>query len=188
MVIRELDAHKFQFGKYPDGEDVPGYEGPLVPPADDVLNLFAVIEKITKGPIPLSLAGFWQYVGSVNLVGYYPDWPDNTDPLWVDSPEVTLAELSEWSDLDVSDAEGFALGAVISPDVLHKDNVSGGLPYRITLPNAASDAVVLNEGRNMYFVEYLRQALDGGGFPGFESDPEVMPRWLDEISEDVRRF
>lgn len=76
----------------------------------------------------------------------------------------------------------------IAPDELHKDNVSGGLPYGIVLPDAVADGLLLNSANVIYFVEYLRQALDWGGFPGFATDSNAMPKWLDRLSESVQRF
>lgn len=188
MLIDGLAKHGFQFGSYPDGESVSGYDAPLVPPSDNVDDLIADIERLVGGPVPLSLAGFWRVVGSVSLVGYHPNWPDNTDPLWVESPDVTIAEYPDWLDRRNSDPEEPQFAAQIAPDVLHKDNVSGGLPYEIPLPNAAADAVLLNQGSNLHFVEYLRQALRWGGFPGYVDDPDAFPRWMGYLTERVRQF
>jgi hypothetical protein len=187
-LIGGLERHGFEFGRYPDGEEVPGYDAPLVPPPANADELIREIERLAAGPVPLSLAGFWRYVGSVNLVGSHPAWPDNTDPLWVEMPGVTLAEYPDWLDRSNSDPDEPPFAAQIAPDVLHKDNVSGGLPYEIALPDPAADGLLLNGASDIYFVEYLRQALDWGGFPGFATDPDAMPEWLDRLSESVQRF
>jgi hypothetical protein len=187
-LVRGLEKHRFVFGQYPDGEEVPGYEAPLVPPPDDVDERIVEIERLAGGPIPLSLAGFWRHVGSVNLVGSHADWPENTDPLWVDTPELTIDEFPNWLDRRTSDPDEPSFAAQIAPDVLHKDNVSGGLPYEIALPDAAIDGRLLNGASDLYFVDYLRQALQWGGFPGFASDPEAMPRWLDRLRKEIRGF
>lgn len=187
-LVAGLKRHGFEFGRYPDGEVVPGYAGPLVPPSKHVESELNEIESLVGGPLPLALVAFWRYVGSVNLVGAYPDWPDGSDPLWVDPPAATIDEFPNWLDRKAFDPDERAFGAQIAPDSLHKDNVSGGLPYEILLPNAAIDGELSNEGSGLYFVEYLRQALDWGGFPGFASDPDGMPAWLDKLSERVDRF
>jgi len=190
-VIAGLKIHGFRFGVYPDGEPVPGYAGPLVPPAADVDSRIAELESLVNGPIPLSLAGFWRYVGAVALVGAHPEWPDPSsellsDPLWVEGPEASIAEVRE--KLEDREREDEPLAAVIAPDALHKDNISGGEPYEIEIPSASADALLLHEGNDYYFVEYLRQALDWGGFPGFAGEPDAMPAWLDRLSEKVVRF
>jgi hypothetical protein len=181
-VIQGLTIHGFRFGVYPDGGPVPGYSAPLLPPASDVDEQIARLESLVNGPIPLSLAGFWRYVGKVRLVGSHPEWPEElmSDPLWVDGPDVT--------DVQERLADGEPFTALIAPDVFHKDNISGGPAYEIEIPDAAADAIVRNEGNDYYFVEYLRQALDWGGFPGFSADPDAMPPWLDRLSEKVKRF
>jgi hypothetical protein len=56
----------------------------------------------------------------------------------------------------------------IAPDEYHKDNVSGGAPDEIHLPNSAMDAELENEWHETSFVEYLRVCFKWGGFPGFE--------------------
>lgn len=99
LLISGLERDGFELGRYPDGEQVPaGYDAPLVPPPANVDEQIREIERLAAGPVPLSLAGFWRYVGSVNLVGSHPDWPDGTDPLWVEIPEATIAEYPEWLD------------------------------------------------------------------------------------------
>lgn len=183
-LVAGLEKQGFEFGYYPDGEDVPAYRGPLVPPASNVGRTIAKLEKVVGGPVPLALAGFWRYVGDVCLVGMHPDWPASlcSDPLWVDRPSFALSEAREWfSEGEPEDDDGFA--APIAPDALHKDNVSGGAPYEIALPDAAADAVLLNEGNDYFFVDYLRQALRWGGFPGFAASPDLMPAWLVRLSE-----
>jgi hypothetical protein len=85
----------------------------------------------------------------------------------------------------------------IAPDVLHKDNVSGGLPYSIKLPNAGADALLCNEWHNVGFIPYLRIAiLDWGGFPGLsQAKPQhkwrtsaaytKVPDWCGELTRDL---
>src|SRR5260370_37582619 len=76
------------------------------------------------GPIPLSLCAFWQVVGTVSLIGRAPEgWPDYSDPLFVSPPDYGLFEVRERESGE--DSEGtFMCG--LAPDVLHKDNISGG--------------------------------------------------------------
>ena len=116
------------------------------------------------GPLPLSLAAFWQEVGSVDFVGRHRDWPAGRDPLVVYPPEGALSELEM---LEEDDSGKFE--ACLAPDDLHKDNISGGDAYAIGLPDPCSDSMVLNERHGLLFVPYLRLAiLRWGGFPGLD--------------------
>ena len=85
----------------------------------------------------------------------------------------------------------------IAPDVFHMDNVSGGVPYEIALPNGAFDAPLQGEWRGTSFVAYLRTAiLDWGGFPGLsEESPQQRWRrdrtvapWVNELKKDLQPF
>jgi hypothetical protein len=62
----------------------------------------------------------------------------------------------------------------ISPDLLHKSNISGTGGNTIVLPNAAADAVIeAPEGpHGLMFVSYIRNSFRWGGFPGFADEPE----------------
>lgn len=189
-LVSHLKDAGFQFGIYPDGEEVPGYKGPLLGPDPQIEQKIARLEELVGGPIPLSLSGFWKWVGSVNLVAFQPELTlhGTFDPLWVDQIDVTLNEYQEWLYRRDYDNETQPFAAVISPDALHKDNVSGGSPYEITLPDAAIDAVLANEGSDIRFGNYLRNAIDWAGYPGFAAEPEQFPAWLDELSEQMERF
>jgi hypothetical protein len=115
------------------------------------------------GLLPLSLSTFWQEVGAIDLVGMHLAWPDGLDPLVVDPPEGALSFLYDEED------ESEAMFAGLAPDDLHKDNISGGDPYGVRLPNPAADFLFEYERHNLLFVPYLRLAiLQWGGFPGLD--------------------
>ena len=74
-------------------------------------------------------------------------------------------------EMDENDGEtgGAKWFAGLAPDDLHKDNVSGGDPYGLELPNPSADFPLMYERHNSLFVPYLRLAiLRWGGFPGLE--------------------
>ncbi|HCU95032.1 MAG TPA: hypothetical protein DHU96_20920 [Actinobacteria bacterium] len=52
----------------------------------------------------------------------------------------------------------------LAPDRLHKENVSGGPPYGIILPDACVDGLFIGE-TTMPFVSYLNRVFRNGGFP-----------------------
>jgi hypothetical protein len=53
----------------------------------------------------------------------------------------------------------------VSPDMIHKDNVSGGPPYGIILPDGCADGLFVGE-TTMPFVSYLNWVFRNGGSPG----------------------
>jgi hypothetical protein len=170
-IVSRLGSTGYVFGLYPDGSTGYYTEGPLVPPSDATRADRASLEE-QVGPIPLSLVAFWQEVGSVDLVGMHPSWPGMLDPLVISSPKEALFDLDSWEeylqDGDVDPSDRFE--ASLAPDDLHKDNVSGGSPYAVALPDSSADFVLLNERHDMLFVPYLRLAiLRWGGFPGLEA-------------------
>ena len=74
---------------------------------------------------------------------------------------------------DELESEGASWFAGLAPDDLHKDNVGGGDPYGVCLPNPSADFVFRHERHGLHFVPYLRLAiLTWGGFPGLEERGE----------------
>jgi hypothetical protein len=181
MIIARLRGMGYDFDRYPDGSRRYGDMPPHTPPCDDMHEAQLELEQ-TAGPLPLSLTAFWDEVGAVDLVGRHPDWPDGLDPLVVDPPEGALA----W--IDDGYQEDDRLFAALAPDDLHKDNVSGGDPYGLLLPQPAVDFIFENEPHGVHFVEYLRLAiLKWGGFPGLDGEGiEFDP--LGELTQDLEVF
>jgi hypothetical protein len=166
-IISRLQTYDYVFGTYPDGTRRSYNVEPLTPPSDQMQADCDELESVAS-PLPLSLKVFWEEVGAIDLVGMHPSWPDGLDPLVVDPPEAALAMLYEVEEYE-EETEGARLFAGLSPDDLHKDNVSGGGPYGLYLPNLSVDFKFKFERHNMFFVQYLRLAiLRWGGFPGLE--------------------
>ena len=168
-LIARLASHGYEFGFYLGQPHSFQSTAALVRPDANVRRDLEDLER-SAGPLPLSLRGFWDVVGSVSLIGRTPNgWPEYSDALHVDSPSVGLAEFHEWyADIEMRErAAHEGLLCSIAPDVYHRDNVSGGAPYAIELPNPGADALVFGEWHHVRFVPYLRIAiLDWGGFPG----------------------
>jgi hypothetical protein len=168
LLVSRLRALGYNFGTYPDGSTGYYSEGPLVPPSDQSRADYAELEE-RVGTLPLSLVAFWQEVGSVDWVGQHPAWPRLLDPLVVYPPEGVLSDLEMMEGEEEITVSGQAV-AGLAPDDLHKDNISGGSPYGVALPDAAADFVLQDERHGLLFVPYLRLAiLRWGGFPGLES-------------------
>ena len=158
-IVSRLHSLGYVFGTFPDGSRRSYRADPLAPPSAEMRADLEELEA-AAGPLPLSLIAFWEEVGSVDLVGMHPAWPDGLDPLVVDPPEGALSYL---------DNEEDELFVGLAPDDLHKDNTSGGDPYGLELPNPSADFLFMYERHRLLFVPYLRFAiLRWGGFPGLE--------------------
>jgi hypothetical protein len=189
LLVARLEAIGYHFGIYPDGA-LPAYRpDPYTPPLPDIQRRLAHLESLV-GPIPLSIGGFWQHVGSVDLIGTHPLWPNYADPLVVEPIAGAEAEYEIWQgDLDdgmIDERESFAIP--IAPDYYHKANVSGGPFYRMSVPNAAIDGMVEEEWHQTTFVQYLRICFQAGGFPGIERLHTPLPEVLRNLSSDLLRF
>lgn len=163
-LISRLRTLGYVFGTFPDGSRRSYKVEPLTPPSKTMHADMAELES-EAGLLPLSLIAFWQEVGAVDFVGMHPAWPEGLDPLVVDPPEGALSFLFDEEDGEESSGKF----AGLAPDDLHKDNVSGGDPYGVRLPNPSADFLFVDERHGLLFVPYLRLAiLRWGGFPGLD--------------------
>jgi hypothetical protein len=169
----------------------------LTAPAARVDEEIAKIEE-SIGVLPLSVKAFYRAVGSISLMGTHPDWKLSgylfddehgglktavgqviyTDPLVVYplDAKYTIAEHTDWKEWA---EQGDRFRVTIAPDVYHKANVSGGGPYGVFIPDARADGEIDLDGRDTFFVDYLRDCLRWGGFPGLaaerdQSDPAIL--------------
>lgn len=146
------------------------------------------------GPLPLALDVFYRTLGSLDLtpardynygeVSLEEDgiWLIALDPLQVESATNFEFLVEEYIEQDEDD-EPFELS--FCPDFLHKQDISGGMPYSIQLPPAtpqdALDPPVLWERHELTFVNYLRYCFRWGGFPGLDilelKDDEIDLNW-----------
>ncbi len=138
------------------------------PPTPETFQQVALLEQLA-GPLPLSLKCWYEEVGSVNLVGLFPAETrasgPRLDPLWIDSVEVALQQVTGLLKIDAWKEEPLLL---LAPDCYHKYGYSGTGSYNMALPCKAVDAPFLNEPHHTTFVNYLRICLQWGGLPGLE--------------------
>lgn len=177
-IISRLQTLGYVFGTFPDGTRRSYKVKPLTPPS---ARMQADCEQLEAeaGPLPISLVAFWQEVGAIDWVGMHRSWPMGLDPLVVDPPEGPLSDLYD------EDEEVFA---ALAPDEFHKDNVSGGDPYGLLLPNHSADFLFMYERHDLFFVPYLRLAiLRWGGFPGLE-DVRIPFEPLDQLVAELEPF
>jgi hypothetical protein len=172
-------------------------------PAPDDRQVFRRIEEFAGAPLPPSLHAFWEVVGGINFIWNYEldeDHPDlcaqleieDLDPLCVDPAGSVGWQFDEWEDQrkGVDPELWDPLELSLSPDFLHKANISGGPPYGIELPFLGADPIFANEAHGLPFVDYLRLSIRWGGFPGlsaFAENPEVI-RFVEAMTKDVEPF
>ncbi len=191
QVTARLAALGYQFGIYPDGQtQVPYYDQPYHPPAGRIAEEIRDFERFKGvGKIPLSIKMFWEIVGDVNWMGFFPYWPEYSDPLVVYPIEAAREDYEDWlfmvneGEMDVG-----PFGIAFAPDFYHKENVSGAEPYEIILPNGSIDGVVEYEIHKTTFVNYLRICFDQGGFPGINHADGNVTKILDQLKEGLVPF
>lgn len=136
------------------------------------------IKKLEKkvlnwGFIPLSLIFFYKHIGSIDLS--QKKEAENKiylgDPLYIESIDGVFELLDDgsWEEAMEEKMEDEPYSLIISPDLFHKENLSGGQSYSIELtPAKKIDSFILNtKYGNLYFIEYLRLCFLYGGFPNF---------------------
>jgi hypothetical protein len=173
----ELITERLRDWDYPFDD----YQPAWAPPSTTVSAEIARIESAVGGPVPMTLRAFWNIVGSVNWKftddeAFGDVWCGlplrEADPLCLDGPGTAWWCVDEWKqELEESHPEvvGPAL-LQLAPDYLHKANISGGMPYSFSVPNAEFDAVLEHEAHKLPFVEYLRLCFRWGGFPRLEHE------------------
>ena len=158
---------------------------PHQPPGKRTWKELQQLERLV-GPLPLSLRAFYDVVGAVDLIGRHRgliprDSSIPPDPLVVYGVEDAVQEAESMEDEESREI-------TIAPDDLHKEDMSGGDPYVIAVPDARADAIVLNERHDLLFVDYLRLACRLGGFPGYEGVDRDLPAELDRLRAGLLEF
>jgi hypothetical protein len=171
-IILRLEELHYQF-EYP--------EQILKTPNSNVAQLINELESMV-GPIPLSLRMWYEEVGSVCFIGSHPnlsffDGANNnsnslklySDPLVIYPIEEAITEVSSYLQFEQQTDTETRLWITISPDSLHKANISGGDPYIIEVPDRSIDAPLLNTSSDTYFITYLRHCFQWACFPGLKN-------------------
>lgn len=126
--------------------------------------------EAAMGTLQLSLRAWYEHVGRLSLIGRHPAWNyDYSDPLVVDAPvDYVLSEFGNWQTDRGTQYDQGEFTIDLSPDYLHKANVSGGAPYSMAVPNPAVDGLLLWERHQTTFVNYLRTCFAWAGLPGWD--------------------
>ena len=171
VIIARLRAQGYRFHTNDEAQEP---VQPMWPPGSEAAELAQWLES-TLGPVPMTMSSWLRLVGDVWLVGTHPGWPQMSaaDPLVIELEGSRFAggsmrdyyegELDAWREWSRDDeaAGGFVLP--VSPDRLHKANVSGGSPYGFRIPDATAEGLFIGEVA-MPFVAYLNWAFRHGGF------------------------
>ena len=174
LIVDRLSNDGYRFHTNDDDQTpVP----PHVPPTPAAAAHADWLEQ-RFGVVPMTLLSWVRIVGDVWLVGTHPQWSTAAaaDPLVIEvegsryfgEPSICGYFDGEWTDWlrrradDPGTAGPFVLP--LAPDRLHKDNISGGGPYGIVLPDGCVDGLFAWE-TTMPFVSYLNWVFREGGFP-----------------------
>ena len=201
LIISRLHRMGYEFGKgsFFDNEspevkasiaqEVPIFKAPTWETSEKVKQL----EQLT-GTLPLSLKGWYEEVGCVNLIGlsHHPMTEPSAlmmrcilDPLFIYSIDMALTMVNDYISADVWQRDPTLS---LSPDNYHKYGISGAGTYAIRLPCKAFDAPLLLERHNTTFVNYLRICCHWGGFPGLESERKLSNNEIEFITKDLVDF
>jgi hypothetical protein len=190
-IVERLTSDGFRFHAN-DDEETP--RAPHVAPTAQAADHAAWLQE--RFGVPMTLLSWVRLVGDVWLVGTHPHWPmsASADPLVIQTegshyPGHSMQNYfdDEWTSWQESrdehpDTEPFVLP--LAPDRLHKENVSGGGPYGMILPDGCADGLFVGE-TTMPFVDYLNWVFRGAGFPWPTSDHHGQWRVTYKFGRDL---
>lgn len=142
----------------------------VFPGPDPIASEVILQIESSVGAIPLALKLFWTRIGSVDLTGSHPEWPEPSvylDQLVVFPPSVATYYLDDYLSGETGSFE-----LVIAPDYFHKADVSGGPPYTVGVPATEDDPPLNGTPDPQTFLEHIEHALKNGGFPGLADCPD----------------
>lgn len=191
VIVDRLSKAGYRFHVNDDGQK------PVVPfiPATAGAGEYASWLREQFDAVPMTLLSWVRLVGDVWLVGTHPGWPESSsgDPLVIQVegshyPESSIRELFKdeleiWSERKSEDPETGPFVLPLAPDRLHKENVSGGEPYGVILPDGCVDGLFVAE-TTMPFVSYLNRVFRNGGFP-WHTGSEAQSRVCRALREDM---
>lgn len=193
VIIERLSAAGYRFHSNDDEQTPVTPHVAPTPTADEHADWLQ--ERFEA--VPVTLLSWTRIVGDVWLVGTHPQWPASAsgDPLVIEVEgsrypgDSSIREYldDEWNDWrddyadDPSTAGPFVLP--LAPDRLHKENVSGGSPYGIILPDGSVEGLFAGETTTP-FVSYLNHMFRHGGFP-WTTDSDNQWRVKQDLARDL---
>jgi hypothetical protein len=197
LIARRLEAVGFQFGvgaeevefdAQDDGDSVKDrrWIRRFEQPSEHMERLSSAV----GGAVPMTYRVFAQVIGEVDFRGWHPRFQTEylLDALMVDAHVPSEEERQMWLESYNEDPE--ASDAVyhhpFAPDEYHKEDISGGSPYMIVLPDERIDPPVLFTPVDGTFTAYLRDSiLEHACFPGFADMPTDL---RGHLRADLMRF
>ena len=162
----------------------------------------AEAEAMTGAPLPLAMVAFWEEVGGIDFIWDY-DRPEpcpdlfaglsifDLDPLCIDPARLTYhVEMWQGAIDQGWDPKGSGYTLELAPDDYHKDNISGGDPYGLLLPDRSIDPTFVWGRVSLPLTTYLRLAFRWGGFPGlaFQPQSDVIDARVAELTAGLEPF
>ncbi len=209
LLIPRLRTVGYRFGyawaSAVNAEDVQQEPPLLGTPLPDIQKRIAALEKV-GAILPLSLRAFYEIVGAVNFVGICTPGMDRfeygdeaiasgddegmvdeeLDPLYVQGFDDTF---TPGSYLSLREEDDGLYTLIITQDASSKYYMEGAGASLIEVPSPYADAQLLSEtGYGITFVEYLRNALRGGGLPGVERCSGLGEKTLAFVTEPLLPF
>jgi hypothetical protein len=190
LIARRLEAMGFQFGVGVEEIEFDAQHGedsvkdcrwlrPFEQPLEHVERLSSAV----GGTVPMTYRVFAQVIGTVDFRGWHPRFQTEylLDAFMVDAYIPNEEERRMWLESYNEDPE--APDAVyhhpFAPDEYHKEDISGGSPYMIVLPDDRIDPPVLFTPVDGTFTTYLRDSiLEHVCFPGFADMPDDLREHL----------
>ncbi|MDM1510162.1 hypothetical protein HX082_12230 [Myroides odoratimimus] len=142
------------------------------------------------------LETFYKSIDKVDFVKirekYFPH-ENNLDPLYIESVKGMIELLSDGSwEEEMEDLidEGEDPCIYISPDIYHKDNISGDVPYGIVIENRNTiDTLICNTMYgDIYFLDYLRLTFDNYGFTNLKKESIIPEKYRVMIKNRLVKF
>jgi len=173
VIIERLSADGYRFHSNDDEQT------PMTPHAPPTATAAEQADWLQErfGAVPMTLRSWVRLVGDVWLVGTHPQWSSSAsaDPLVIELEgslhpgtasirDYFAEEWNGWREWQAEDADAGVFVLPLAPDRFHKENVSGGSPYGMILPDDCVDGLFVG-GTTMPFVSYLNWVFDHGGFP-----------------------
>jgi ribosome modulation factor len=152
--------------------------------------LLTALSAAVGGTLPLTYSMFIIEVGDVDLRGTHPSFTSEylLDAFVFGTYVPDAEEIADGLEQAEPGEDGIVrYEHAFSPDSYHKEDISGGTPYIIALPDDRIDPPVLDTHLDdATLVEYLRDCLlEHGGFPGFVDMPADLRALL---TGDLERF
>lgn len=175
LIVPRLESLGYEFN---------GYSPVFAPAGESAAKDLDEFEREINGPLPLSLRYWYQHVGSVNWMGWHEalnpkNGPYCGDPLVIAPYRMAAAEMTDEGELPCE------FGLWLAPDALHKNNVSGGSPYAMKVPDSSADAPLLYEWSEDTLVSYLRRSFEWGGFPEWKGRGDYPKKEIDYLTEGL---